>query len=113
MRSLLVAPQKFASALGVFAKIRFTRYMPIQLNMMLVITSFTLNSALKRPGNRPQMAPPSIEAIRQAHQGIWNWVAHIMAKNAPMVYWPGAPMLNRPVLKAKPTERPHISSGAA
>ena len=113
VRSLLVAPQALARVRGMLANSRFTKNMPIQLNIMLVITSFTLNSALNRPGNRPQKAPPTMAASRQTYQGIWNWVAKRMAKKAPIVYWPEAPILNRPVLKAKPTERPHIIRGAA
>ena len=113
VRSELGAPQPEASILGILAIRRFTRYIPIQLNMMEVMTSFTLKKALNRPGNTPQMAPPTAAASRQTHQGIWNWMANSSAKKLPMVYWPEAPMLNRPVLKAKPTERPQSISGAA
>src|SRR5699024_8478572 len=113
VRSELDAPQAEASIMGILAKTRLTRYMPIQLNMMEVMTSLTLNSALNRPGKTPQTAPPAMDASRQTYQGIWNWMANSRAKKTPRVYWPGAPMLNRPVLKAKPTERPHIISGAA
>ena len=40
-------------------------------------------------------------------------MAHSSEKKAPIVYWPDAPMLNSPVLNAKPTDRPHIIRGAA
>ena len=65
------------------------------------------------PGIAPQIAPPIIPASMATYQGSWNCMPTVRAKNAPTVYWPDAPMLNRPVLKAKPTERPVIKSGAA
>ena len=49
----------------------------------------------------------------EAHQGMRSTMAQNRAQKAPTVYWPEAPMLNRPVLKAKATARPVIMSGAA
>ena len=40
-------------------------------------------------------------------------MAEYRAKKAPKVYWPAAPMLKRPVLKAKATDRPVMIRGAA
>ena len=86
VRSELEAPHADASMTGSLARIRLTRYIPIQLNIMAVMTSFTLKYALNRPGNTPQMAPPTAPASRQTNHGIWNWMAHSRAKKAPMVY---------------------------
>ena len=72
VRSELDAPQPEASILGIFASSKFTRYIPIQLNMMAVMTSLTLKYALNRPGKTPQMAPPTAPASRQTYHGIWN-----------------------------------------
>ena len=69
VRSELEAPQPEASILGELARIRLTRYMPIQLNMMEVMTSLTLKYALNRPGKMPQIAPPMAAASRQTNQG--------------------------------------------
>ena len=68
---------------------------------------------MKKPGIAPQIAPPIIAASMHTYHGIWNCIAATSAKNAPTVYCPVAPMLKRPVLNAKPTERPVIRSGAA
>ena len=54
-----------------------------------------------------------IPATMAMYQGCWNWMAAVRAKKAPMVYCPGAPMLNKPVLKAKPTLKPVMIKGAA
>ena len=72
VRSELDAPQPEASILGMLASSRLTRYMPIQLNMMAVMTSLTLKYALNRPGKTPQIAPPTAPASRQTYHGIWN-----------------------------------------
>ena len=88
-------------------------YRPIQLNMMAVMTSLMFRYALKMPGSAPQIAPKSIAASRHRYHGHCSTMAQYSAPNAPSVYCPAAPMLNRPVLNAKPTERPVIISGAA
>ena len=88
-------------------------YRPIQLNMMAVMTSLMFRYALKMPGSAPQIAPKSIAASRHRYHGHCSTMAQYSAPNAPSVYCPAAPMLKRPVLNAKATERPHIMSGAA
>ncbi len=52
--------------------IRLTENMPIQLNMIDVMTSLTLKSALNSPGKMPQNAPPIIASSRQTYHGSWN-----------------------------------------
>ena len=96
VRSEAEAPQSESSIRGMLGIRKFTKFMPIQLNMMAVSTSFTLKKALKRPGNRPQMAPPREAARRHTYQGICSSMAQVRARKAPMVYWPEAPMLKRP-----------------
>ena len=75
---------------------KLTRFMPIQLNIMAVRTSLTLNRALNRPGNNPQRAPPKAAARMHTYHGCCSSMAQVRAKNVPTVYWPEAPMLNRP-----------------
>jgi len=111
--SLLIAPQALASIMGELYRKRLEANRPIQLNMMDVITSLTLNSALHKPGIAPHSAPPAMASSRHRYQGSCHSIAPTRANTAPTVYWPVAPMLNRPVLKAKPTESPVISRGAA
>ena len=65
------------------------------------------------PGTAPQRPPQAVAASRQTHQGSFRISAQYRPPKAPSTYWPAAPMLNRPVLKAKATERPVIISGAA
>ena len=72
VRSELDAPQPEASISGMLASSRLTRYIPIQLNMMAVMTSLTLKYALNRPGKTPQIAPPTAPASRQTYHGSWN-----------------------------------------
>ena len=79
--------------------------------MMEVMTSLTLNNALNRPGKKPQIAPPTMDIRTQTYHGALITSAKNRAAMAPMVYWPGAPMLNRPTLKAIATERPVMISG--
>ena len=81
--------------------------------MMEVITSLTLKYALKIPGTAPQMAPQTIAARRHTYHGICRISAKYNAPNTPKVYWPAAPILNSPVLKANATERPVMISGVA
>ena len=59
------------------------------------------------------MPPRMVATSRQTNQGSLSMMAQYRAPKAPSVYWPEAPMLNRPVLKAKPTERPVMIRGAA
>ena len=75
VRSELEAPQAEASMSGILARTRLTRNMAIQLNMMAVMTSFTLKRALKRPGKMPQRPPPIMARIRQTYQGSWRKIA--------------------------------------
>ena len=65
------------------------------------------------PGMAPQIAPNTVEASRHTHHGACSSSANTSPPNAPSVYCPAAPMLKRPVLNAKATERPHMMSGAA
>ena len=92
--------------------ISLTRYRPIQLNMMEVITSLMFRYALKMPGMAPHSAPNTADTSRHTHQGMPSTMAKYKAPKAPSVYCPAAPMLNRPVLNAKATERPVMISGA-
>ena len=99
--------EKGKSAIEAAVNAGILRFRPI------VMTSLTFRNALKIPGMAPQTAPPREAVSRQAHQGIFKMMALYRAKNAPTVYWPAAPILNRPVLKAKATDRPVMTSGAA
>ena len=85
---------------------------------MQAMTSFTLHTAFKKPGTRPHTAPASIAPSRQAsHNSGPGMNVHFTpirtATYAPTMNWPDAPMLNRPVLLAKPTERPVRMMGVA
>ena len=72
VRSICAPPQYLASIMGMLLMIRLTENMPIQLNMIDVMTSLTLKSALNSPGKMPQNAPPIIASSRQTYHGSWN-----------------------------------------
>ena len=110
---VLVEDKSYIGLLPLPYMISLTMYKPIQLNMIAVMTSLIFRYALKMPGIAPQTAPKIIAASRQRYHGSCSTIAQYSAPNAPSVYCPAAPMLNRPVLNAKPTERPVIISGAA
>ena len=82
------------------------------------MTSLTLSIALKNPGTSPQTPPASMPirspAIQWRPPGKNVQVQPTHTDTAPpTMSWPGAPMLKRPVLNAKPTERPVMISGVA
>ncbi len=88
--------------------------------MMQASTSLMLSRALKRPGIAPQIAPASVPPRKASSQmSVVDIVSDGRPRamesdtSVPMRYWPGAPMLKRPVLYAMPTERPVMMSGAA
>ncbi len=77
----------------------------IQLVMMEVMTSLTLRYALKAPGMHPHSAPAAMAArkasshTRKAGMTVVSRLsATMIAMAVPIRYWPGAPMLKRPVL---------------
>lgn len=92
---------------------KFTRNKPIQLSIIQVITSFTLKCALNSPGSIPHIAPPIIANISDTYHGVPSTIAANSAQKAPIVYCPGAPILNNPVLNANATERPASINGVA
>ena len=65
----------------------------------------------------PISAPPATPA--RMTTGIWMGAGRLSlaptstAHMVPAMYWPSAPMLNRPVLNAKATEMPVRMMGAA
>ena len=102
------------------SKHQVTKFAAIQLVMMLASTSLILRYALTRPGMQPHRAPaamPPRKAIIQMMVGgtvsLGIDSAIIRLAIVPMRYWPGAPILKRPVLNATATERPVIISGVA
>ena len=87
---------------------------------MHTITSLTLNFALKKPGMAPQSTPSTVPvssaSVHMIHAGMLPCgmlSATSRLPMAPIRYCPGAPILNRPVLKARETERPVMMSGVA
>lgn len=102
------------------SKAQVTRLAAIQLVIMLARTSLMFRYALARPGMAPQTAPaamPPRKAMTQISAGGTTSLgmpsASIRLAIVPIRYWPGAPMLKRPVLYATATERPVIMSGVA
>ena len=64
----------------------------------------------------PANMPPKKASIQMAQAGrapLGMLRAIIRVAMVPIRYWPGAPILNRPVLKAMATERPVITRGVA
>ena len=112
------------------SKTQVTTLAAIQLVMMQASTSLMLRKALSRPGITPQSAPaamppssarnhttiggmelgftPGMAICVEGMPSAMNSVAAVPAR-----YCPGAPMLNRPVLKATATERPVRITGVA
>ena len=102
------------------SKSHVTRFAATQFVIMQARTSFILRKALSRPGIAPQSAPASMpprKAMSQTRNApivsVGRLRASIRETIVPMRYWPGAPMLNRPVLYATAMERPVIMSGVA
>ena len=81
---------------------KLQKYRAIQLHMMLVMTSWMPNLALSQPMRAPISAPPAVPAISTT--GIWIGMGRstcdptMTASTVPRMYWPSAPMLNRPAL---------------
>ena len=102
------------------SKSQVTRLAAIQLVMMQAMTSLILRVAFSRPGIAPHRAPastPPRKAMNQMSQAGTLLLGMESARNreavVPARYWPGAPILNRPVLKATATETPVRMSGVA
>ena len=102
------------------SNIHVTRFAASQLVMMLASTSLMFKNALSAPGIAPQSAPaampPRNARIQISHGAtLLDGMPSAMHSDTsvPMRYWPGAPMLNRPVLNATATDRPVIISGVA
>ena len=102
------------------SNIQVTRLAAIQLVMMHASTSLMFSRAFTRPGIAPHRAPdrhPARKASTQitptgtALEGMDR--ATIRVTMVEIRYWPGAPMLKRPVLKATATERPVMIRGVA
>ena len=92
----------------------------IQLVMMQANTSLIFSSAFSNPGIAPHRAPASIPPRKASSQMMPTGTdsegmpsATDSETSVPIRYWPGAPMLNSPVLKATATERPVMISGMA
>ena len=70
--------------------------------MMEVITSLILSRALKKPGIDPQIAPAAIAATHATIQLAGDFSGKkkdtSRAANIPIVNWPDAPILKRPIL---------------
>ena len=102
------------------SNIHVTRFAASQLVMMLASTSLMFKNALSAPGIAPQTAPaatpPRNARIQISHGAtLLDGMPSAMHSDTsvPMRYWPGAPMLNRPVLNATATDRPVMMSGVA
>ena len=61
----------------------------------------------------PGVNDPGERLVRRCIEAGLPFTVLPGASAAPTVYWPVAPILKSPVLKAKPTERPVMMSGAA
>ena len=88
--------------------------------MMQASTSLMLRKAFTSPGIQPHRAPASMPPRKaMSHTrgagtvSVGMVSARIRVAAVPIRYWPGAPMLNRPVLKATATDRPVRISGVA
>ena len=84
---------------------------------MVAMTSFTFLYALRIPGINHHSAPPIIPASTEnthcSEPAPVNTIPVYTAKNEPTTNCPGAPILNNPVLKAKPTDNPVRIIGVA
>ena len=88
----------------------------MKLSMMVVTTSWAPRTALRKPGMKPQNAPNSSPAASDRGTAMIagcssSWTPTMTAPRAPIRNCPCAPMLNRPALNARPTDRPPSSSG--
>ena len=99
---------------------QLTTLAAIQFVIIQTITSLTLRYALKKPGIAPQSAPANVPQINASNQitgdgtaadGIDNETINVTI--APIKYCPGAPILNRPVLKAIHADKPVRINGVA
>ena len=97
------------------SKIQVTRLAAIQLVMMQASTSLMFSRAFTSPGMAPHTAPARIPARKDSgHTEVVGMLsATTSVAMVPMRYCPGAPMLNRPVLKATATDSPVRISGVA
>lgn len=64
------------------------------------MTSLTFKYAFKIPTKLPHKAPTNIAWRIQTNQGNFHTSAPYKQAQAPTVYWPAAPMLNKPALYA-------------
>ncbi|VWM20178.1 Uncharacterised protein [Collinsella intestinalis] len=85
--------------------------------MMAVMTSWMPKRALRKPVMAPMAAPPAMPARITtgtcSTMGRSSVEPTSTAHTAPATYWPSAPMLNMPVLKANATEIPVRMMGEA
>ena len=102
------------------SKAQVTTLAAIQLVMMQASTSLMFSRAFIVPGIAPQSAPASTPARKaRIHTrktpifSVGRLRATMSEAIVPIRYCPGAPMLNRPVLKATATERPVMIRGMA
>ncbi len=84
--------------------------------MIVVTTSWAPEVALRKPGMKPHTAPNSIPAHSASGMPMTAGLSRsaaptATAPRAPIRNCPVTPMLNRPALKARPTDRPPSSSG--
>ena len=81
------------------------------------MTSCIPNLALSNPTIPPNIAPAITPAIITIGiciiGGKSNLIPTIVAAIVPIIYWPSAPMLNKPVLNANATLRPVKIIGVA
>ena len=87
------------------SKPQVTTLAAIQFVMMQAMTSLMLSRALSRPGMAPQSAPARmpprkamIQTMPAGTTSLGMPRASIKLAMVPIRYWPGAPMLKRPVL---------------
>ena len=102
------------------SKIQVTRLAAIQFVMMQASTSLMFSRAFTSPGMAPHSAPARMPARKASSHTTGEGTAEVGMLRAtmrvaavPMRYCPGAPMLNRPVLKATATDSPVSMSGVA
>ena len=89
------------------------RFKAIALSMMVVMTSCPFRYALMRPAGRAHIAPVKTPTAHPATTPSGPPIAIMarLAKQAPTVYCPSAPMLKSPALRAKYTADPRIRRG--
>ncbi len=84
----------------------------------VVRISLTPRRALRIPGTKPQNAPATnpttiVDGIRSAPGQVRNVSANQVAKTAPRMIWPSAPILITLARKAMQMPSPTSSSGVA